>query len=461
MSHLDRPDLAQWLASLRPEDHRAVAHVLSCARCRVAARQLVAETGDAPETLRLVTSPADTSTEEAKPKVLDYRPREGQPAPFALDLEALQGAGRERHRAAALFEELISHPQRRRQVLAANSARFHSIALAQRLLSASREARFTDPAQAERVARLAATVLDFVQQDGPRRRLIEDLRTRAWSYVGNALRQQERRNEAEGAFQRAIQHLAGTVDPALEAEHCHLLAALRKAQRRFEEAEGLLSRSVNLYREVGDHPQLAQVLTGLGSHFLDQGSPQKAIEPLREARRLVDADADPRTALFIHHNMTLGLAEMEQFLEAQRMLRAGRRFYERFPDSVTQLRRQWLQGIILAGLGNVPRAEAILRRVLNAYAESGHPLHSAMAGLDLAVVFARTQRQDELKELAAELVPIFVGGDLQREALAALTFFTQAAERGQATEALTRGVARFLKRSQVDRGVRFLPNLAT
>jgi tetratricopeptide (TPR) repeat protein len=342
-------------------------------------------------------------------------------------------------------------------VLVRNSERFRSLALAQRVLEASHRSGFEEPGEAERLARLALTVIDSVDSAFYGRRLIDDLRARAWAHLGNALRIACRPDAAEEAFRRGAEYLRGTADPMEEAGFQHLLSSLRTLQRRFDEAADLLRSAARLYEEVGDGERLARVLTSLGCHHVDRGSPEAAVEPLLEALRHVDALADPRTALYIHHNLTLCLAETDRFLEAQRMFHTARSLYERFPDLRTQLRRQWLEGILAAGTGRPERAEALFREVQAGFTAAAMPLDAATVGLDLAALYARQERTADLKALSQELTGILFSGRLHREALAALAYFVQAAQRERATLDLVRRVAAFLRRAETDPGAPFEP----
>ncbi|HMB52707.1 MAG TPA: hypothetical protein VKU40_05285, partial [Thermoanaerobaculia bacterium] len=212
-----------------------------------------------------------------------------------------------------------------------------------------------------------------------------------------------------------------------------------------------------LYGEVGDSEKLARVLTTLGSQYLDRGCPEPAEEALVEALRHVDPLGDPRTALYIQHNLTLCLAETERYLEAERMFRSTRALYDRFPDRVTRLRARWLEGILAAGTGRAAHAEQLLTAVQDEFLQQELPYDSALAGLERAALYARLGRTADVRRLATELAPVFFSYKLERDAVAAVAFFVQAAERDRATIETIRKVSRFLKRVQVEPSARFDP----
>ena len=461
MVHPKPEAMVQWLRKLCASDRNALSHLLDCPTCREQAlaelrrQQVESELADVLSYRR----PAATG----QPAAGERRDPAGEPyGELAASFEritrrALDCAEHEQRSAGLLLEELLSHPAPRREVLVANSERFRSLALAQRLLEVSHGTGFEDPREAERLARLALTVVDSVDVAFYGRRLLDDLRARAWAHLGNALRIASRPEEAEEAFRRGAACLEGTADPMEQAGFQHLLSSLRKLQRRFDESAELLQSAARLYEEVGDSERLARVLTGIGCHYLDLRSPEEAVEPLLEALRHVDALADPRTALYIHHNLTMCLSETDRFLEAQRLFAAARPLYERFPDMRTQLRRQWLEGVLAAGTGRPERAETLFREVQAAFTEAEMTPDAAIAGLDLAALYARQGRTADLKALSQELTGILFSGRLHREALVALAYFIQAAQRERATLDVVKQVASFLRRAEVDPAARFQP----
>jgi hypothetical protein len=73
---------------------------------------------------------------------------------------------------------------------------------------------------------------------------------------------------------------------------------------------------------------------------------------------------------------------------------------------------------------------------------------AALASLDLAVLYAEQGRRAELKRLAAEVVLLLQSQEIQRDALAALLLFQQAAQRDKVTVAVIRKVIRHLEHAQ-------------
>lgn len=458
MVHPKAEQIVRWLQSL-PEgiDRGSLLHVLQCGDCR---DQVLAE-------LRRQHAGGGLAD------VLHYRPQVDAPLFACTDAtareedlaarfgrvyaRALAGAEAETRHAETLFDELIAHPAPRREVLVRNSERFRSPVLVQKILEASRETSFDDAVEGEALANLALAILDTADVVFYGRRLLDDLRARAFAHLGNARRLANDLDAADRAFDAGLRHLEDTCDPVEEAGFLHLYASLRKHQRRFDEAAGLLRQAAELYEEVGDSERLARVLTTLGSQYLDRGCPHDAEQALGDALRHVDPLTDPRTALYIQHNLALCLAETERYLEAQRVFSNSRSLYDRFPDRVTRLRARWLEGILAAGTGRTEHAEELLAAVQQEFLEHELPYDSALAGLERAALYARLGRHADVRKLAGELAPVFFSYRLERDAVAAVAFFVQAAERDRATLETIRKVARFLKRVRLDPTARFDP----
>lgn len=422
MNHPPEDQLVAW-AEEAGDDRELLVHLLDCAPCRDWVRR------------RLAAAPG-----AARP----------------LQRPSAAGTGRaEQEGAATLAAELLAHPPGRREVLVANSERFRTLALAEALTVAASEERYGDPGEMEALARLALSVAGGLASDLYGERRIADVRGRAWATVGRALRIQNDLAGAERALDEAGRLLAGTADPGEEAGYLQSLAALRKDQRRFLEAEELLERAAGLCEEAADEERGSRVLTSLGSLHLDRGAPDAAVPPLLEAMRLVDPLGDPRTALCIRHNLALCLVETGRAEEAERLFADTDGLYDEHGDDSILRRRRWLAALLAAAGGRDDEAAAALDALAEEFAAAGQTYDAAVVALDLAAVYARQGRNGELKALARRLAPLFSAHGIHREAITALAFFMQAAERERASLEVVERVGGFLKRARLDPALRF------
>jgi len=329
--------------------------------------------------------------------------------------------GAERSEAPARMDELMRQPPQRRELLLRNHPRFQTWGLLERLIEHSLDLCFSDPISAETLARLAVCLSDSLDQDfyGPGR--LADLRARAWGYVGNARRIQFQLDRAEEAFAEATKHLGhGTGDVLEKALLLPLIASLRRAQRRFLDAERLLLRAFHLYRQVGEAHGAGRALVSMSPLYMSMGTPERSIPLLRESLGLIDENREPRLAWCAHHNLIDSLAETGRLMEAHRLFIQARPLYDRFPDTFVKNRRNWIVGRIAYGLGQAKKAEVHFLKVRLGLISEGAVYDTAFVSLKLAALYAEWGRTAELNWVSDELSAIFSSGKIPREALAAL-----------------------------------------
>lgn len=355
----------------------------------------------------------------------------------------------ERTEAPALLRELVGRTGRQREMLLRNGLRFRTWGLLELLIDRSLEASLQDPRRGEELGRLALRVAGLADADCYGAGRLHDMQARAWSHIGNALRIQSDLQGADVAFQRGRKHLElGTGDLFELALFLDLEASLRRGQRRFPEASGLLKRAIALFSKLDDPRRMGQSLVKLSMVFLYSERSEESIPVLHRAMKLIQPEAEPRLLLAARHNLILALTSLGHFLEAQRAYYEALPLYRAFPDSWTQNRRKWVKGRIARGLGQLEEAEALFVATRDGFLAEGVPYDTALVALDLALIYAEQGRSAELKRLAAELVPIFASRQIHREALAALSFFRRAVEAERAEVEVVQIVAEFLRKAQ-------------
>ena len=367
---------------------------------------------------------------------------------------------REQADAQNLVTELLMHPFERQKLIIRNNSRFHTWGVYARLLDRSRALGVQSPADAHHLARLALLVADRLDTSLYQAESIEDLRARAWTYIGNTRRRRSNLTGAATAFRKAEIYLErGTGDPVELAMLLDLKASLLRAQRQFPRAMSLLKRSYTIFLAAGDRHRAGRALVSMEIIHNYAGSPEQGIPLLYEALDLIDPQQEPRLLLCIWHNLVSGLAEAGRSMEAHRLFLKARALYPRFPEAVTQNRRIWMAGKIAYGLGQEKEAETLYLTARQSFLSEDIPYEVALVSLDLAALYANQGRTEEMKRLAAEMMPVFSSLQIHREALAALTFWKQAVEAETSHERISKlvaGVAAFLKRSRYDPELRFV-----
>jgi len=370
---------------------------------------------------------------------------------------------RERSEAQALVAELMGHPPERQVLIVQNSARFHTWGVYSRLLDRSWTESVQSFSTAEHLARLALLLSDQLDASFYRTEAIEDLRARAWAYIGNVRRQRSDLSGADEAFRTAAEHLRlGTGDPIEKAILLDLKASLKRAQRNFGRAMSLLKRAHTIFLTAGDRHRAGRALISMATILHDSGSPEQGIPVLYQALELIDPLQEPRLLICVWHNLIDDLAEAGRAMEARRLFREARTLYRRFPEAVTQNRRTWVAGKIARGLGQDKEAESLFIEARASFIQEDIPYEMALVSLDLAALYAKQGQTEEVKRLAAEIVSVFASRQVHREALAALAFWKQAAEtetaRRERIADVVADVASFLKRARYDPELRFAPS---
>ncbi len=356
---------------------------------------------------------------------------------------------KERAEAKGLVAELLKHPAERQRVLIRNHRRFQTWGVLEHLLAISYEETSRDARRGDEWARLALDLSEHLDASCYGVEAIEDLRARAWAYIGNAHRVKFEIREADEAFDRALIHLRrGTREPWERAVWLSLKASLLRAQRRLDASMRLLNRALVLFLAIGDRHWASLSLISMDNALQRAGKPERGIPLLRKAIDLIDAVQEPRLLLVAQHNLLDDLVETGQHMEAQRLLIQVRPLYQRFDEPWIRNRRRWVEGKIARGLGQPDRAEELLLKARTGFQEQDAAYEIALVSLELAGLYAEQGRTAEMKRLAEEMVPIFSSRQIHREALAALALWCQAVQSETAGAELAAQVASAIKRGR-------------
>jgi tetratricopeptide (TPR) repeat protein len=319
--------------------------------------------------------------------------------------------------------------------------------LCESLIARSQACRWQDPEQMVLLAERAVAAAESVDPHEYGRELVADLRARAFAELSNAYRVSDDLESAERILRRATEHSArGTQDPLLLARIMRLTAALRSAQRRFEEAIALLDACYTIYERHGDRSNAGRALISKGLYIGYDNDPETAIRFLEAGLPMINPATDPKMVLSAVHNLALFLAECGRFEEARRIIRRTRGAYVAEGDRLALIKLQWLEGRIAAGLGDMATAEASFIEVQRNLEQAGLPYHVALVSLDLADVWLQAGRTAEVREIVEEIVSIFRIRRIAREALAALLLLREALAIDRASLDLLRTVQGYVKR---------------
>lgn len=375
-----------------------------------------------------------------------YRPMFDRVARNLAARERLFAA--ERLAARELRAELAPLSAEDRRIRVEECPELHTWPMVEALIEESRDRGFTDAGDAIDLARLAIEIADRLDEERYSAAAVYDLRARAWSHLGNALRIGSRFREAQEALDSAREHLErGSGDVAERCLVLTLQATLYGDQRRFEEAYGLLERVVRAARRVGETNIEGGALLRMARLAQLEGEPERAADLFARSLDRIEPHEEPRQMLVASHNLVHLLVDLGRPREALDRLDSVRSLHESLGGRLDLLRFRWLEARVFEELGWLGKAIDVLTDVREGFLEDGLAFDVALASLDLATIYSRLDRHGEVRRLAEETLPIFHSREVHREALATFLVFHEAARRDRASVALIREVAGKLRRA--------------
>jgi tetratricopeptide (TPR) repeat protein len=326
--------------------------------------------------------------------------------------------------APELWARLAERPYTEQLHAVEEDEELHAWGLCQLLLKKSREAVFNDPGKAVELANLALRIVRHLGEAYDPN-WVRDLRARCFAYLGNARRVLGELRSADDAFVKAERCLtrSSSGNPEIQAEILDLKSSLRRAQRRLDEALELADCALDLYRELGDLHGLGKALLQKAKILEEVGDLDRAIEILHKAAGEIDAAQEPQLFFYSRFNLLSCLVAAARYEDAEKLLVEIWGWTEQRAQPIDLLRLRWIEGLIDLGQGRRGPAEAAFREVQFAFLERRMGYDAALVSLDLALLYAQENCTEDLKRLAAELMPIFESRDVHREAIVALLMF--------------------------------------
>lgn len=381
---------------------------------------------------RLATALHETVTHALAAAAVELRRLEADAAPGLVPTAA------DRSEVTELWSRLQTCSASQRRWLVEQVGEYQSWALAETLAADSERAAANDPAMALDFARLATTVAErSAVNEGFKKRL----RGLCLAFVANALRVngELRRATAQFLAARRLWEEGAPADPdrLLAVWRIDdLEASLRRERGEFRTALTLLDRA------AAGAPQdcLGRILVKRSSILERAGELAEAATTLQNAMPIVRESGDTRLRFAAEFILSTVLCRLGRHHEAEPALAGLRTLAATLDNQLDLLRVDWLSGRVVAGLGHADEACAVLQDVLREFADRHMGFDAALAGLELAVLHLEAGRTAEVRELAEGMAWIFAAQDIDREALAALRLFCEAARQERASAVQARAV---------------------
>ncbi len=326
--------------------------------------------------------------------------------------------------------------------------------LVERLCAASARAAADDAGQALRLALLAVRVAKTAPGEQAQCWSLEGY---AWAFVASAQRVAGDLPAADASFAtvRALRRAGGPAGEPQPGEWrlLDLEASLRREQRQFNIALELLDRALAMAP-----PQSRGRLLLNRAVVLEQaGEPVQALRALREAASRVGDATDAREQCVLSFNLVVNLCHLGEYEEAAARLPALEQLTQELDHKLDTVRMRWLRGRVAAGRGQREEALTAFEQVRREFAALENGYDTALVSLELAILHLEAGRRAEVVGLAEEMLWIFRGQRVHREALAALRLFCEAAAAQTVTAELARRLLDYLEQSRHEPAPPFQP----
>jgi len=337
--------------------------------------------------------------------------------------EYLARSSREAEVAKSLLPSLLESWGRKRDA-SSLPPRYCSLELVRLLLARGLEPCLPEPSASVKVFSMAAAVAARLETARYGTGSVEEIRARAWSSLGNALRVLGELRPAATALRVAAGHLVNAGgDPFLEAELLGFTASLRDSEGQPARGLPLIERARKISRNAGDRRLEGRILIHKGMLLGKAGRYRRSCSWTRRGISLICLDDDPSLFLGAQHNLLYFLALSGNVREAWDLLTEKRPLYIALGDWSLLLNLRWLDGFLARRRGDLRAAENFFWMTRDGFLEHGLELDAALVTLEVALCYAAQRRGACAQRLAAEVIPILESYGALRQAAEARRLF--------------------------------------
>jgi tetratricopeptide (TPR) repeat protein len=341
-----------------------------------------------------------------------------------------------------LLTEIEGMSEEEREFKVRNLRRYAEGKLALALVDRSFELRYSEPEKMLEYARLAVAVAEAATPEtAGGHSMLADCRARAWAQFGMAQRARGKLVEAERSFAAANRHLdAGSGEAEPRAWVAVGMAALRTAQRAFQEAIALDEEAATLFRKLNDRTGESIALIGGAWARIASADPEPAIAPLHRALEILNpwASSEQKLVRAAALNLVLCYIDVGRPRDAYNTASLVEPYFEDCTDELVRLRWTWQRGNIDRDMGLLFSAQVRLARVRDGFEFEGLAEEMAEVSLDLAMVYVRQRRRADYLRTISDAAAIFGALGTTRELLGALGQLSRMAHEESAATTLLR-----------------------
>lgn len=333
-----------------------------------------------------------------------------------------------REQAEIAWRMLRNEPAQTQRDLLRQEIRFASPALFELLSRKSREEGRRDRRRGVELAELALASIEG--SAAPLGARFQDLRVLALARLGHAHRLASDFDAAEECFERAATVWQGSPaahDPRAEVELCLYEGSFRLFQRRYDDALGLLNRSLAITERLGEGRLRAECLLQRAAVMGHRGCPEVAVSDSLMALRLAGDLGDSELSAFAYHDLAKAYVDTGDEAKAESALREAEALYRELDQPLRRHQLRWIEGQLRRKLGDADSALSLWSEALAGFQELGEWSYAAEVSLELAVLHHRLGRAAEVVELViSTVIPVFERLRIRREAVAALRLLREA-----------------------------------
>jgi tetratricopeptide (TPR) repeat protein len=321
-----------------------------------------------------------------------------------------------------------------------NTNSFCRLEVAAELISrCGRFLQHEEPAASIRRASVALAVADR-HESGPSS-LAHDFAAEALSWIANAQRRLELFRDAEQTWTLAFARLrTGSQDPLLYHRLVVRRSSLSIDIGNYDQALADLRTAESVISVLSDPHEAARVQLKLGKAASYSGRADQSFRAFSCALRHLDKDRDPDLRLLAMEGSIVALTDLGRVWLAHGLSDAAEPFFTELGGEPQVRRFRWLRGRLLAINGYLHDARTYLEPVRLELIEAGQLVDASICTLDLASVYAGLRKPDTQRALAEEMLPLFHSAGLEREALAAVLLYVDAARNYRANRDLMKSV---------------------